>query len=788
MFDELDGGKGRISVAKLDAGLAKLDKAAHRRSFEAKRALCAVLLLLCCLSDSTRCTHAVRTVSGSITRSQFIALFKGEHYDDDDDDEDDDDDDDEDDDDVIDELLKAKKSGDVFVHVVSRPNAPFGVWKRRFGLLNAKFFHHGSTRNRVFDCRIAVQGSRLDAAYVPSSTDAKRAHAFTLETASGELFYIAANDELERAEWIAALAAVARDRADAPPTALSRAADLSQSSEPRRGVDAKPAASSSSASAAAALHSDRFGGPLSVAADRVGVAPKSPRQRAAYSAVPDPSLFDSQNGNRGQIQLARPPVYGVIQLSPPPSAPPSEAEASGADVAAEVKLLRAELAESAQRASKSSAEAKRLRTELADAEGRAANSAAEAKQLRAQLAAVAKVLEDARATQQQLAQLLAQDPESELKLQIAEAQAEVQALRRQLESKEQLRKAASAIVVPIEINAADLDFDAAKVELGRGAAAVVYAATLRGEPVAVKEMHGEVADMRNAVAQELAIAHRLIGHANIVTTFGVVGSGDHLCLVMERLPLTLSNVLHGSRDKAAVALTGAQRLAIAHGVASGLRFCHAQSPPVLHRDLKPGNVLMSEDLRTIKLCDFGSARAVVDAASMTLGVGTTQYMAPEVLNPPDDGAVHAYDAKIDVYSFGVLLWELFAAAKPFAHLQPAQIPIAVCVKKARPSPDPASSPATILALMKRCWSHEPAERPTMTAAIGPLAQALMQADEAAKEAAEARNECVVCADAKRSVAFVPCGHVCSCVHCADESNQCPICRVTVAQRLKVFLA
>jgi hypothetical protein len=41
MFDELDGGKGRISVAKLDAGLAKLDKAAHRRSFEAKRALCA---------------------------------------------------------------------------------------------------------------------------------------------------------------------------------------------------------------------------------------------------------------------------------------------------------------------------------------------------------------------------------------------------------------------------------------------------------------------------------------------------------------------------------------------------------------------------------------------------------------------------------------------------------------------------------------------------------------------------------------------------------------------------
>ncbi len=109
-----------------------------------------------------------------------------------------------------------------------------------------------------------------------------------------------------------------------------------------------------------------------------------------------------------------------------------------------------------------------------------------------------------------------------------------------------------------------------------------------------------------------------------MTTFGVVQAADRLCLVMERLPLTLSDALYGVCDKAALAMTVPQRLAIAHGVASGLRFCHAQSPPVLHRDLKTGNVLLSEDLRTIKLCDFGSARALVEAATMTVGVGTTQ--------------------------------------------------------------------------------------------------------------------------------------------------------------------
>jgi hypothetical protein len=103
--------------------------------------------------------------------------------------------------------------------------------------------------------------------------------------------------------------------------------------------------------------------------------------------------------------------------------------------------------------------------------------------------------------------------------------------------------------------------------------------------------------------------------------------------------------------------------------------------------------------------------------------------------------------------------------------------MAVCMKKAL-SPDPPSMPLPILALMKRCWAPDAADRPTMAAVIGPVAQSLMQADAAAKEAAEARNECIVCIDAPapRSVALAPCGHVCSCEDCASDLQQCPICR------------
>jgi hypothetical protein len=372
---------------------------------------------------------------------------------------------------------------------------------------------------------------------------------------------------------------------------------------------------------------------------------------------------------------------------------------------------------------------------------------------------------------------------------LEQALMENNALKLQLTSlSAQLKHKFVQVVVPTDIALSELQFAAAgKEEIGRGAAAVVYAATLRGESVAVKEMHGNSDRVRAAAANELAIAKQLMGHPNIVATFGVVQQADRLSLVMERLPLTLADALHGAPNKAAaLSLCTVQRLAIAHSVASGLRFCHAHNPPVVHRDLKPGNVLLSQDLRTVKLCDFGSARALADAASLTIGVGTVQYTAPEVLDPPTCALSVQYGAKVDVYSFGILLWELFAGNKPYTDLSAAQVPMAVCARNVRPSPDPLTLPEALVAMMKRCWQADVAQRPTMAAVVAAVGQVLTNADAAAQQTAADRNECVVCADEQRSTALVPCGHVCCCADCAADLHECPICRQAIRERVKLF--
>jgi len=349
----------------------------------------------------------------------------------------------------------------------------------------------------------------------------------------------------------------------------------------------------------------------------------------------------------------------------------------------------------------------------------------------------------------------------------------------QLQWELESRKAPSPrqVVIPTLIAADAIDFGAKKTVIGRGATAEVYAATLKGEPVAVKD----IAAVANAeqIEKELNLTRQLVGHSSIVALYGIISFPTSIGFVMERMAMSLADAIYGNDAFRIVKadLPAVECIKIMHRVASGLRFCHSMS--ILHRDLKPANVLLSADLRTVKICDFGASRK--DAAHMTLGVGDLRYSAPELMHSD------TYSAKIDIFSFAIVMWELFSRQRPYAGLEAAQVAIAV-TRGERPQPDPqimAHGPLRLV--MKTSWAALPADRPTAAALVGVLGPEIQRAEEAAEARARTGSQCVVCMDAERSVATLPCSHVVLCADCAEGAKKCPICKRSVSSRLKVFL-
>eukprot|EP00897_Mesotaenium_endlicherianum_P000769 jgi/Mesen1/10693/ME000090S10153 len=156
--------------------------------------------------------------------------------------------------------------------------------------------------------------------------------------------------------------------------------------------------------------------------------------------------------------------------------------------------------------------------------------------------------------------------------------------------------------------------------------------------------------------------------------------------------------------------------------ARGMDFLHKRG--VVHRDLKAANLLIDEH-DVVKVCDFGVARmkpqrvaaagvgvgmAVGGPTDPTKGVemtaetGTYRWMAPEVLEH------RPYDHKADVYSFGIMIWEILTGGIPYAGLTPLQAAIGVVQRGLRPQMPP-QAPQRLVALAERCWHFNPDERP-----------------------------------------------------------------------------
>src|SRR5262245_49207260 len=205
--------------------------------------------------------------------------------------------------------------------------------------------------------------------------------------------------------------------------------------------------------------------------------------------------------------------------------------------------------------------------------------------------------------------------------------------------------------------------------IGRGGMGVVYKAvdTRLGRAVAIKLLppraEGDAAssDERAARFRKEAQAVSALNHPHIVTLHDVGRDGDVDYIVMEYVP--------GRTVAALVAegpLSASRALTIARQVADALAAAHRSG--VVHRDVKPQNVIVGDDGR-VRGLNFGLARIADTHAHDALTVagltqpgvqpGTPAYMAPEQL----DG--RTADARSDVYSTGVLLYEMLAGARPF---------------------------------------------------------------------------------------------------------------------------
>ena len=153
---------------------------------------------------------------------------------------------------------------------------------------------------------------------------------------------------------------------------------------------------------------------------------------------------------------------------------------------------------------------------------------------------------------------------------------------------------------------------------------------------------------------------------------------------------------------------------MAQDCARGMSYLHSRSPPVVHHDLKPANLLVDSHW-TLKVSDFGMSRLKHNTylSSKSPG-GTPEWMAPEVLrNDPTD-------ERSDVYSLAVILWELITLKYPWEELSsPVQIVVQVAFLHRRPKL-PTWLPAEAVALLQQCWHKDPDERPAFSTILGAL--------------------------------------------------------------------
>ncbi|XP_050514638.1 mitogen-activated protein kinase kinase kinase 13-A isoform X3 [Diabrotica virgifera virgifera] len=227
--------------------------------------------------------------------------------------------------------------------------------------------------------------------------------------------------------------------------------------------------------------------------------------------------------------------------------------------------------------------------------------------------------------------------------------------------------------------------------LGSGGQGAVFSGTLNNVQVAVKK----VSDLKDTDIRNL----RKLNHPNVVKFKGVCTQEPSCyCIVMEFCPYgPLFDLLKKQKN----IVTINRVVSWAKQIANGMHYLHSHK--IIHRDLKSPNVLIGEG-EVIKISDFGTSRTWNGVSEKMTFAGTVAWMAPEAIQEL------ACSEKVDIWSYGVVLWELITCEVPYDGMNQGAIMYSVGSGKLIP-PIPSTCPDGFKLIMQMCWKFNPKERP-----------------------------------------------------------------------------
>lgn len=249
----------------------------------------------------------------------------------------------------------------------------------------------------------------------------------------------------------------------------------------------------------------------------------------------------------------------------------------------------------------------------------------------------------------------------------------------------------------------ELDFNDVELfeKIGQGGFGEVYRGAWKGEEVAVKRLLHDAltdAELENFFG-EIKVMSQL-KHKNVVYFIGAALQAPNLCVLTEFVER--GNMREVLRK---YSIPFKQKVDMCIGAAAGIRYLHSRNPPVVHRDIKSVNLLVDEHF-IVKVADFGLSKAIpADKTQTNTRIGTLNWLAPEVL-----AESAPYTKKADVFSFGMVLWEMVTGETPFHGKTPLQVVRALDTGKRPEIPDTVHP--TFAQLIRECWAQDMNARPT----------------------------------------------------------------------------